>query len=78
MLRHVECRIVESELLEPCRAISPRRVGGNGRENVSKPSRPAFREGCPTREMNFVANSWRHLLTINETYPLGMFVDVAV
>jgi hypothetical protein len=76
MLRQVECKIVDSRLLEPCRAISHRQPDNHRREHLSKPPCPVFRAKTKAIETDFVVNECRRPFETVKTYPLGLFVNI--
>jgi hypothetical protein len=77
MLKQIECRIVESRPLEPCRSLSNRQSDNCRQDRFSRPPRPDFREKTPADRPSFFAyNPKKPLATFNTIYPLGMVVDI--
>jgi len=76
MSKHIECRIVDSRLLEPCRAMSQRQPDNHRRDYLSKPPRLVFRAKIQTVETDFVADKWQKLFKTTKIYPLGLWVDI--
>jgi hypothetical protein len=76
MLRQVDCKIVDSRPLEPCRALSHRQPDNHRREHLSKPPYPVFRVKTKAIRTDFVVNEYRKPFEAVKTYPLGLFVNI--
>jgi hypothetical protein len=76
MLKQIECTIVESRPLEPCRAISHRQSDNCRQDRFSKPSRPDFREKPRPVQAGFYPDEPKKALQFKAGYPIGMVVDI--
>jgi hypothetical protein len=76
MLKQIECRIVESRPLEPCRAISHRQSENNRPDNFARPPHPAFREKVQTARRGFFTKELKKHLQEQNSYPLGLMMDI--
>jgi hypothetical protein len=76
MLKEIECRIVDSRPLEPCRAISHRQPDNCRRDFYSKPPRPDFRAKTETNKPGFSSGGLKELIPVQKTYPLGLIMDI--
>jgi hypothetical protein len=76
MLKQIECKIVDSRPLEPCRAISHRQPDNCRRDFYAKPPRPGFRAKAETDKAGFFSNGLKELIPSQKTYPLGLVVDL--
>jgi hypothetical protein len=77
MLKQIECKIVESRPLEPCRSISHRQSDNCRQDRFARPPRPDFRDkNEPAPKTGFFSMNPDKPLAFRNTYPVGMIVDI--
>lgn len=76
MLKQIECTIVESRPLEPCRSISHRQSDNCRQDRYTKPPRPDFREKTQSIPMGLVSDITNKAIAFKNGYPIGMIIDI--
>lgn len=76
MPKHIECTIIESRPLEPCRAITHRQSDNRRPDNYAKPLRPHMRDKTQTSRPDYFSTEPINFPKPQDTYPLGLWVDI--
>ena len=76
MPKQIECTIIESRPLEPCRAIANRQSDNRRPGNFPRPSRPFLRQKTQTVRPDYFSVKPVNFPKPQDIFPLGLMVDI--